>query len=71
MRNMLLFLDKGFVTISIRQHYTFGDGVQRPTKKGINLKKKEWKALVDIIELINEAVDNMKSAFMHEGKTTV
>ena len=63
--------DKGFVTISIRQHYTFDDGVRRPTKKGINLKKKEWNALVDIIELINEAIDNMKSEFMYDGKTIV
>ena len=65
------FGKQGFVTVSIRQHYTFDDGVRRPTKKGINLKKNEWNTLVDLVELVNEAIDNMQSEFMHDGKTIV
>ena len=63
--------EKGPITIGIRQHYTFDDGVTRPTKKGINLKKKEWEALVYVIELVDEAVNNLKSEFTYEGKTIV
>ena len=65
------FGDKGFITISIRQHYTFEDGVTRPTKKGINLKRKEWEALVSVMDLVNEAVNNLKSKFTYDGKTIV
>ena len=63
--------DKGPITISIRQHYTFDDGVSRPTKKGINLKRKEWEALVSVMDLVDEAVNNFKSEFTCDGKTIV
>ena len=51
--------EKGPVTISIRQHYTFDDGICRPTKKGINLKKREWEALVSVMDLLGESIDNL------------
>ena len=63
--------EKGPVTISIRQHYSFDDGVCRPTKKGINLKKKEWEALVSVMDLIGESIDNLKSEFVYDGKMVV
>ena len=63
--------EKGPITISIRQHYTFEDGVMRPTKKGINLKRKEWDALISVMDLIDEAVNNLKSKFTFDGKTIV
>ena len=59
------------ITISIRQHYTFDDGLSRPTKKGINLKRKEWEALVSVMNIVVEAVNNLKSEFMYDGKTIV
>ena len=62
---------KGPITISIRQHYTFDDGVSRPTKKGINLKRKEWDALVSVMDLVDEAVNNLKSKYTYDGKTIV
>ena len=62
---------KGPITISIRQHYTFDDGVLRPTKKGINLKRKEWDALVLVKCLVDEAVNNLKSKYTCDGKTIV
>ena len=63
--------EKGPVTISIRQHYTFDDGVHRPTKKGINLKKKEWEACVSVMDLIGKSIDNLKSEFVYDGKTVL
>ena len=62
---------KGPITISIRQHYTFDDGVSRPTKKGINLKRKEWDALISVMDLVDEAVNNLKSKYTYDGKTIV
>ena len=59
------------VTITIRQHYTFDDCVCRPTKKGVNLKKKEWEVLVSVVDLIGESIDNLKSEFVFDGKTVV
>ena len=63
--------EKGPITISIRQHYTFDDGVMRPTKKGIILKRKEWDALISVMDLVDEAVNNLKSKFTFDGKTIV
>ena len=61
--------DKGPITISIRQHYTFDDGVHEPTKNGINLKKKEWQVLVSVMDVIDESIENLKSDFTYDGKT--
>ena len=58
-------------SLSASGNITFDDGVTRPTKKGINLKKKEWEALVSVTELVDEAVNNLKSEFTYEGKTIV
>ena len=66
-----IMVKKGPVTISIRQHYTFDDGVSRPTKKVINLKKKEWEALISVMDLIGESIDNLKSEFVFDGKMVV
>ena len=65
------YSDKGPINISIRQHYTFDDGVSRPTKKAINLKRKEWEPLVSVIDLVDEAVNNLKSEFTYDRKTIV
>ena len=63
--------EKGLITISIRQNYTFDDGVTRPTKKGINLKRKEWDALVSVMDLVDDVVNNLKANFTYDGKTIV
>lgn len=65
------FGEKGVITVSIRKHFTCDDGVRRPTKMGINLRKSEWEELVSVKHLVNESVDNLKSTFMHKGKTVV
>ena len=65
------YSENGPVTISIREHYTFEDGVGRPSKKGINLKKKKWEALVSVMDLISESIDNLKSEVVYDGKMVV
>jgi hypothetical protein len=49
---------KGRTYIDIRQFYQGKDGKTLPGRKGISLKKAEWRRLKSLIETIDQLLEN-------------